>query len=148
MKFLVKFHQLNLTPRCAETHKKYAVKPVYNGHPRDLKIVAVVDRWSLFRGTFMLLTRKTVTQNSGCYSEVIVSSGSTYSDENQTFFEIFSLKSFDIWHFWARHWWGRTSCRPDRDSEKPPRPQPFECERPQPRSKAKGPKNSMENLVQ
>jgi len=26
------------------------VKPVYNDHPRDPKIVAVVDRWSLFRG--------------------------------------------------------------------------------------------------
>ena len=25
------------------------VKPVYNDHPRDPKIVAVVDRWSLFR---------------------------------------------------------------------------------------------------
>ncbi len=28
----------------------YTVKPVYNDHPRDPKIVAVVDRWSLFRG--------------------------------------------------------------------------------------------------
>jgi hypothetical protein len=27
-----------------------AVKPVYNDHPRDPKIVAVVDRWSFFRG--------------------------------------------------------------------------------------------------
>ena len=26
------------------------VKPVYNDHPWDPKIVAVVDRWSLFRG--------------------------------------------------------------------------------------------------
>ncbi len=26
------------------------VKPVYNNHPWDPKIVAVVDRWSLFRG--------------------------------------------------------------------------------------------------
>ena len=26
------------------------VKPVYNGHPRDSKIEAVVDRRSLFRG--------------------------------------------------------------------------------------------------
>ncbi len=29
----------------------YAVKPVYNGHPRDPKIVAVVDRCSLSRGS-------------------------------------------------------------------------------------------------
>jgi len=27
-----------------------SVKPVYNDHPRDPKIVAVVDRWSLFGG--------------------------------------------------------------------------------------------------
>jgi hypothetical protein len=26
------------------------IKPVYNDHPRDPKIVVVVDRWSLFRG--------------------------------------------------------------------------------------------------
>ncbi len=26
-----------------------AVEPVYNDHPRDTKIVAVVGRWSLFR---------------------------------------------------------------------------------------------------
>jgi hypothetical protein len=26
------------------------VKPVYNDHPRDTEFVAVVDRWSLFRG--------------------------------------------------------------------------------------------------
>jgi len=32
----------------------HTVKPVYNGHPRDPNIVTVVDRWSLFRGTFML----------------------------------------------------------------------------------------------
>ena len=30
------------------------VKPVYNDHPRDPKVVTVVDRWSLFRGSFML----------------------------------------------------------------------------------------------
>ena len=29
---------------------KFTVNPVYNEHPRDPKIVAVVDRWSLFRG--------------------------------------------------------------------------------------------------
>ncbi len=28
----------------------YTVKPVYNRHPWDPKIEAVVDRWSLFRG--------------------------------------------------------------------------------------------------
>ncbi len=27
------------------------VKPVYNGHPWDPKIEAVVDRWPLFKGS-------------------------------------------------------------------------------------------------
>ncbi len=31
-----------------------AVMPVYNDNPRDPKFVAVVDRWSLLRGYFML----------------------------------------------------------------------------------------------
>jgi hypothetical protein len=30
--------------------KTFTVKPVYNGHPWDPKIVAVVHRWLLFRG--------------------------------------------------------------------------------------------------
>ena len=30
------------------------VKPVYNDHTWNPKIVTVVDKWSLFRGTFML----------------------------------------------------------------------------------------------
>ena len=33
---------------------KTTVKPVYNDHPRNPKFVAVVDRWSLFRGSSML----------------------------------------------------------------------------------------------
>ena len=33
------------------------VKPVYNDHPWDPKIVAVVDRWSLFRVRFMLYVK-------------------------------------------------------------------------------------------
>ncbi len=32
------------------TNKSNTVKPVYNGHPWDPKIEAVVDRWPLFRG--------------------------------------------------------------------------------------------------
>jgi hypothetical protein len=31
-------------------HNAYTVKPVYNDHPRDTKFVAVVYKWSLFRG--------------------------------------------------------------------------------------------------
>jgi len=30
------------------------VKLVYNDHPRDPEFLAVVDRWSLFRGNFIL----------------------------------------------------------------------------------------------
>ena len=30
------------------------VKPVYNDHPRDPEFVAVVERWSLFNGSFIL----------------------------------------------------------------------------------------------
>jgi len=39
---------------CSETNngEKYTV--VYNDHPRDPKLVAVVDRWSLFIGSFVL----------------------------------------------------------------------------------------------
>ncbi len=33
-----------------EDLKRDTVKPVYNDHPRDPKIVAAVDRWSLFGG--------------------------------------------------------------------------------------------------
>jgi len=34
--------------------EEHTVKLVYNDHPWDPKFVAVVDRWSLFRGSFML----------------------------------------------------------------------------------------------
>ncbi len=30
----------------------FKVKPVFNDHPWDSKIVAIVDRWSLFKGHF------------------------------------------------------------------------------------------------
>ncbi len=35
-------------------HIESTVKPVYKDHPRDPKFVAVVDKWSLFRGRFGL----------------------------------------------------------------------------------------------
>ncbi len=34
------------------------VKPVYKNHSWDLKVVAVVDRWSLFRGRLCNKTSK------------------------------------------------------------------------------------------
>ncbi len=39
---------------CSMSHLMYTVKPVYNDHPWDTKFVAVVDRWSLFIGRFVL----------------------------------------------------------------------------------------------
>jgi hypothetical protein len=33
------------------------VKPVFNAHPLGPKRVAIVDRWSLFRGRFMIERR-------------------------------------------------------------------------------------------
>ena len=47
---------------------EYAVKLVYNDHPRNPKIVVVVDRWSLFRGTFKF---KMGHQNGGRYRQVV-----------------------------------------------------------------------------
>ena len=47
------------------------VKHVYNDHPWDPKFVAVVDRWSLFRGTFMLQKFKMGPQNGGRYRQVV-----------------------------------------------------------------------------
>jgi len=49
------------------------VKPVYNDHPRDPEFVVVVDRWPLIRGSFMLYNLKLGLQNTGRYSEVVVS---------------------------------------------------------------------------
>jgi len=48
------------------------VKPVYNDHPRDPKFVTVVDRWSLFRGNFMLWNLKLGLKNGGRYRQVVV----------------------------------------------------------------------------
>ncbi len=43
----------------------------------DPKFVAVVDRWSLFRGRFTLWKLKLGPWIRGCYSEVVVNSGLT-----------------------------------------------------------------------
>ena len=42
----------------------YTVNHDYIDHPRDPKFVAVVDRWSLYRGSFMLWKLKLGPQNS------------------------------------------------------------------------------------
>jgi len=36
-----------------------AVRPMYNDHPLNPKFVAVVDKWSLFRVSFMFQKRNT-----------------------------------------------------------------------------------------
>ncbi len=48
------------------------VKPVYNGHPRDPKFVAVDDTWSLFGGRFLSLRLKFGLQNGGRCRQVVV----------------------------------------------------------------------------
>ncbi len=48
------------------------LKPVYNDHLWDPKFVAIVDRWSLFRGTFMLQKLKLGLQNRGRCRQVVV----------------------------------------------------------------------------
>ena len=62
-----------LFPPCSPCKSFYlnTVKPEYNGQPRETKIVAVVDRWSLLRGTFMLQTRKTGSRNNGRRRQVV-----------------------------------------------------------------------------
>ncbi len=44
---------------------------MYNDHPRDPKFVAVVERWSLFRGSFTLWKLKLGPQNSGHCRQVV-----------------------------------------------------------------------------
>ena len=46
------------------------VKSVCNDHPRDPKIVAIVERYLLFNGSFMLL-KKMRPQNSGHCRQVV-----------------------------------------------------------------------------
>ncbi len=53
-----------------------SVKPLNNDHPRDPKIVAVVDGWSLFRGQ-IFLRNPNGTKKGGHYRKVFVSSGFT-----------------------------------------------------------------------
>jgi hypothetical protein len=47
------------------------VKLVYNDQPWDPKVVAVVDRWSLFKGFFVLLKLKTGTHHISYYRQVV-----------------------------------------------------------------------------
>ncbi len=72
---------LNKKPHTSKSEMN-TVKPVYNDHNRDPKIVAVVGRWSLFRGRLCNKGSKWdhkwwSLQTGGRYSEVVVSSGLT-----------------------------------------------------------------------
>ncbi len=58
-------------------NKMNTVKPVYNNQSRDPKIMAVVYRRSLFRGSFVLFMWKKGLHYSGRSRQVVVSSGLT-----------------------------------------------------------------------
>ncbi len=49
----------------------------YNDQPRNPKFVAVVDRWSLFRGRLMFKRPRLGLLNGGRCRQVVVSSGLT-----------------------------------------------------------------------
>ena len=62
---------------CGSWKNTYTVKPVYNDHPQDPKFVAVVGKWSLFRGSFMIWKSKMGPQNGGrCRQMVAIRSWS------------------------------------------------------------------------
>ena len=64
LKKIVKFYKLLITIKNAYDFNLFltlinaafqtSVNPLYNNHSRDHNFVAVVDKWSLFRGSFML----------------------------------------------------------------------------------------------
>jgi len=62
----------------------YTVKYVYKSHPRDPKVIAVVNRWSLFRGLFKSKKLKIGHKKAGGgYSEVAGGNISlTFHNEN------------------------------------------------------------------
>jgi len=68
--------QLTLLVHTTRSYTKvlcYTVKLVYNDHPWDPKFVVIVDRWSLFRGKFMLWNLKMGLQNGGrCWQVVVI----------------------------------------------------------------------------
>ncbi len=53
------------------------VKPVDSDHPQDLKFVAVVVRWLLFRDSAMLHKFILGPYNSGHCRQVVINSGLT-----------------------------------------------------------------------
>ncbi len=61
------------------TAKKGTVKPVYNGHPQYPKFVAVVDRWSLFRGIWCV--------DLNCDSKMVVAVGGWSLTQDWLYFE-------------------------------------------------------------
>jgi hypothetical protein len=61
-------------PETDRITKQITVKPVWSDHPWDPKIVALVDKWSLFRSN---LSNKRASKLCGRYRQVVVSSGLT-----------------------------------------------------------------------
>jgi len=79
------------------------VKPVYNDHPRDPKLVAVVDRWSLFRGSFIIWKLKSGPRNSGCCRQVVVIRKWSLT-QGWLYFVTFYTKNI-IFSFFYQSWW-------------------------------------------
>ena len=78
---------------------QHTTKPVYNDHPRDPNIEAVVDSWWLFKGhLFNKIQNRTLKWRlllaGGCYSEEVVNSGLAV----RTYFNIFAI-SFYVFFF-------------------------------------------------
>ena len=68
------FPLLSQSNRVAMNGNVNTVKPVNNDHPRDPEIVAVVDRWSVFRGHLCNKNLKWDHKKCGCcryYHELI-----------------------------------------------------------------------------
>ncbi len=70
------------------------VKPVYNDHPWDRKMVAVVDRWSLFRGHLCNKSTKRVLKMM-----VITDRWSLFRGGCYLRFDCISLTTIDISHY-------------------------------------------------
>jgi hypothetical protein len=89
------------------------VKLVYNDHSRDTKFVAVVDRWSLFKISFMLLQGlKLGIQNSGRWRQVVAIRRWSlvqlwlYTINESLKLELYSLKKWkmqkQLKYFWSK----------------------------------------------
>ena len=66
------FYSILRSIRKSNPISPFTVNPVYNEHLRDPEFLTAVDKWSLFRGSFMSWKAKMGPQHCGCYSEIVV----------------------------------------------------------------------------